>query len=173
MAEAENDPAPFTPPCSLFFCGEKHLPALMSKRSMSKSELKAEYMASASPDLGVSDDATRPAVLSKKMQIMVTYIIGGLGSAMMWPHLEGVSKGLVILFALLAGMSINNGTVSGLTLSNSVPCHRCSEMLKGCPQCSLFLVEQWMANARDLRREQRDQRREALRDAKKWMVGSS
>ena len=109
----------------------------MSKRSMSKSEAKAEYMSR--PDLGVSDDATRP-LLSKKMQVVLTYAIGGAGSAYLWPHLEGVSKGLVLLFALLTGMAINNGT--------------------------------WMANARDLRREQRDQRRQAFREAKQWVVGS-
>ena len=133
---------------------------------MSKSEAKAEYMSS--PDLGVSDDATH-SVLSKKMQVILTYVIGGIGSAYLWPHLEGVSKGLVILFALLAGMSINNGTVSG---RYSRTRYRCSESLKGCRECCCRM-EQWMANARDLRREQRDQRRQAFREAKQWMAGPS
>lgn len=98
-----------------------------------KSEAKALFM-TPDADLGVADDARG---LSVKMQIFLTYAIGGLGSAWLWPHLEGVSKCLVLLFALLAGISIHNGT--------------------------------WMANARDLRREQREQRREALNEAKAWI----
>ena len=86
-------------------------------------------------------DPAADTAVSTKMQIFITYFIGGLGSWYFWPSMEPISKGLVCVFAVIAGLSIQNGT--------------------------------WMTNARDLRREQRDERRKAYRDAKAWMTGSS
>ena len=59
----------------------------MNRGNMSaptKSEAKALFM-TPDADLGVADDARG---LSVKMQIFLTYAIGGLGSAWLWPHLE-------------------------------------------------------------------------------------
>ena len=78
---------------------------------------------------------------SKRMQVLVTFAIGGIVSIGLWPYLETVSKGLIVLFALLAGLSINNGT--------------------------------WMQNARELRREQREQRRQVYREAQDYLFGGN
>ena len=37
--------------------------------------------------------------VSKRMQVLVTFAIGGIVSIGLWPYLETVSKGLIVLFA--------------------------------------------------------------------------
>lgn len=82
-----------------------------------------------------SEDET----VSKAVQVVVTFGVGGTACYYMWPQLETVSRALVILFALLAAASINSGT--------------------------------WMQNSRNLRRQQRDERRQTYKEASEWLLG--
>ena len=79
--------------------------------------------------------------VSKMTQFLVTFGLGGAAAFMCWPHLDQTAKGIVMLFAVVAGMSIYQGT--------------------------------WMQNSRELRRAQRDQRRETYREAKEYMFGKT
>lgn len=87
------------------------------------------------------DDPSADEELSKPAQLLITFGIGGVGCYFLWPHLEGISKGLVVIFALLACSSIYSGT--------------------------------WMQNSRDLRRQQRDDRRKTYREASEYLFGKS
>ena len=47
---------------------------------------------------------------SKRMQMLVTFVVGGIGVTTVWPYLDGVSRGLVVVFSIMAVLSIKNGT---------------------------------------------------------------
>jgi hypothetical protein len=79
--------------------------------------------------------------MSKAWQVAITFAFGGGVSYMLWPSLDNVSKGLIFVFAALAGVSIHNGT--------------------------------WTENARDLRRGQREDRRQVYREAVNYIGGGS
>merc|ERR1712178_247121 len=76
---------------------------------------------------------------SKAMQAIVTFSFGGAVAFALWPRLDQTSKALIMVFAVLAGLSIQNGT--------------------------------WMSNARDLRRAQRDERRQLIGKASNYVFG--
>ena len=76
---------------------------------------------------------------SRRTQAVVTFVLGGLGTAAVWPHLEPVARGLIVVFAVLAACSIHNGT--------------------------------WMQNHRELRQQDRERRKQAYREAKRFITG--
>ena len=78
---------------------------------------------------------------SKLTQVLFTYVLGGMIALYLWPYLDTTCRGLLMLFALLAGVSIQNGT--------------------------------WMQNHRELRRAQRDERRELYSQAYKKLSGKA
>ena len=45
-----------------------------------------------------------------RMQMLVTFVVGGIGVTTVWPYLDGVSRGLVVVFSIMAVLSIKNGT---------------------------------------------------------------
>jgi hypothetical protein len=47
---------------------------------------------------------------TRKLQALVTFGLGGVVAVLLWPRLEAVSRWLIVLFAVLAGISIYNGT---------------------------------------------------------------
>lgn len=73
----------------------------------------------------------------QKWQLGCTFTVGALFCYFMWPKMDTVSKGIVGMFAVVACLSIQQGT--------------------------------WMLNHRDMRRQDRDARREAYRAAKGWL----
>ena len=47
---------------------------------------------------------------TRSLQAVVTFSIGGLLAALLWPRLDGLSKGLTLLFGVIAAVSIHQGT---------------------------------------------------------------
>ena len=82
-----------------------------------------------------------PPRVSSLVQYVVTFGIGGIGVYWLWPHLDGISRGMVGLFGILAAMSIQNGT--------------------------------WLEDSRGLRRQARDDRREAYGHVRQMMKPKS
>ena len=60
-------------------------------------------MATGSRDEPLSDS-------NKAVQYVLTFGIGGIAGIWLWPRLDGVSRLIMLLFALIAGASIHNGT---------------------------------------------------------------
>jgi hypothetical protein len=86
----------------------------------------------------MSDGATEE--VSKHMQYIVTLGSLGLVLVFFWSKFEPVSRALIMLFGMVALLSIRNGT--------------------------------WMENSRDLRRKQRDDRRQVYGEVKRWVTGN-
>ena len=50
------------------------------------------------------------ATNNKLLQYVLTFGIGGVIGVLMWPRLDGISRFVVLLFGIVAAMSIHNGT---------------------------------------------------------------
>ena len=87
----------------------------------------------------MTEQPTEPESLSKINQALITYGIGGTAAYFLWDTLQSISKGLFILFGIIAGLAIHSGT--------------------------------WMQSSRDLKRQQRDERRKAYREVKGYLTG--
>ena len=90
-----------------------------------------------SPDSPVSHASEAPAD-DKRVQWVVTFGIGGVFAVYMWPKLDGISRCVLVISAVFAAMSINNGT--------------------------------WLTDSRQLRREARDNRRQAFGQLKRKFI---
>lgn len=44
------------------------------------------------------------------MQTIITFSVGGLAALFLWPHLDSISRGLLVLASVFAAISIQNGT---------------------------------------------------------------
>ena len=44
------------------------------------------------------------------IQAVVTFTRGGIGAFVLWPHLDGLSRGLTCVFGVIAAVSIQQGT---------------------------------------------------------------
>ena len=47
---------------------------------------------------------------TRVVQAVVTFTLGAIGAYFAWPYLDGTSRMLMGLFAVLAGLSIHSGT---------------------------------------------------------------
>ena len=47
---------------------------------------------------------------TRAIQAVITFGLGSVACYFAWPHLDAGTKGIIFLFAMLAGISIHNGT---------------------------------------------------------------
>ena len=78
----------------------------LARRLVSRSNTRAQRPARTMSRLQRGGETTS----SKPVQFAFTFIGGGALTYMAWDHLDGISRGLIFMFAIIAAAAIQQGT---------------------------------------------------------------